>query len=291
MNIAIYDVDIGSLAFGNGLYDEQDIPKIKRDITQSILVFNSVLGLATAIIFFIVNQFKLSFSPYSAFTAMLMSTLVMTYNIIGFRILRQGSMAIYSLFLMTGGMVLPYIWGLVFLNESFSAVRTIGLIIIIVGVSLSNFSGEKINLKQICMCLAVFVLNGLVSIISKIHQIEINYQCVSTIEFVILGGIFKFFIAGFLFLTFKNREGQRCEKNNFSKSLIVIILSAVIGGTAYFLQLYGAKSLPATLLYPFITGGSIVFSTLIGAVLFKEKLSRKLIISVVLCFVGTIMFI
>ena len=123
------------------------------------------------------------------------------------------------------------------------------------------------------------------------HQIEINYQCVSTIEFVILGGIFKFFIAGFLFLTFKNREGQRSEKNNFSKSLIVIILSAVIGGTAYFLQLYGAKSLPATLLYPFITGGSIVFSTLIGAVLFKEKLSRKLIISVVLCFAGTIMFI
>ena len=141
------------------------------------------------------------------------------------------------------------------------------------------------------MCLAVFVLNGFVSIISKMHQIEINYQCVSTIEFVILGGIFKFFIAGFLFLAFKNREGQRSEKNNFSKSLIVIILSAVIGGTAYFLQLYGAKSLPATVLYPFITGGSIVFSTLIGSLLFKEKLSRKLIISVVLCFVGTIMFI
>ena len=265
--------------------------KLRGTSSKTSLFFNSVLGLATAIIFFIVNNFKLSFSPYSAFTAMLMSTLVMTYNIIGFRILRQGSMAIYSLFLMTGGMVLPYIWGLVFLNESFSAVRTIGLIIIIVGVSLSNFSGEQINLKQICMCLAVFVLNGFVSIISKMHQIEINYQCVSTIEFVILGGIFKFFIAGFLFLTFKNREGQRCEKNNFSKSLIVIILSAVIGGTAYFLQLYGAKSLPATLLYPFITGGSIVFSTLIGAVLFKEKLSRKLIISVVVCFVGTIMFI
>ena len=265
--------------------------KLRGTSSKTSLFFNSVLGLATAIIFFIVNNFKLSFSPYSAFTAMLMSTLVMTYNIIGFRILRQGSMAIYSLFLMTGGMVLPYIWGLVFLNESFSAVRTIGLIVIIGGVFLSNFIGEKINLKQICMCLAVFVLNGLVSIISKMHQIETNYQCVSTIEFVILGGIFKFFIAGFLFLAFKNREGQSSEKNNFSKALIVIILSAVIGGTAYFLQLYGANSLPATLLYPFITGGSIVFSTLIGAVLFKEKLSRKLIISVVVCFVGTIMFI
>lgn len=265
--------------------------KLRGTSPKESLFFNSILGLATAIIFFAVNKFKLSFSPYSAFLAMLMSSLVMAYNIIGFRILKRGSMAIYSLFLMTGGMVLPYIWGLLFLNESFSTVRIIGLILIIGGVFISNFSGEKINLKQICMCLAVFVLNGLVSIISKMHQIETNYHCVSATEFIILGGTFRFFIAGFLFLIFKNRNEQRSEKNNFSKSLLVVILSAVIGGTSYFLQLYGAKSLPATVLYPFVTGGSVVFSVLIGALLFKEKLSRKLIIGVVLCFVGTIMFI
>ena len=265
--------------------------KLRGTSPKASLFFNSILGLATAIIFFAINKFKMSVLPFSAIMAILMSTLVMSYNVIGFRILKQGSMAIYSLFLMTGGMVLPYIWGLAFLNESFSVLRTIGLIVIIGGVFLSNFSGEKINLKQICMCISVFVLNGLVSIISKMHQIEINYQSVSTIDFVILGGISKFLIAGFLFVIFKNRDGQRREKNNSSKSLILIILSAVIGGTSYFLQLYGAKSLPATVLYPFMTGGSIVFSTLVGAVLFKEKHSKKLIVSVMLCFVGTIMFI
>ncbi len=123
------------------------------------------------------------------------------------------------------------------------------------------------------------------------HQIETNYKCVNTIEFVILGGIFKFFIAGVLFLLLKNRKGQQKEKNNFLKSLIIIILSVAVGGISYFLQLYGAKSMPATVLYPFITGGSIVFSTLIGAFLFREKLSRKLIVSLVLCLIGTIMFI
>lgn len=256
---------------------------------EASLFFNSVLGLSTAVIFFVANRFRLSFSPYSVLMCVLMSTLVMTYNIIGFRILKQGSMAIYSLFLMSGGMVLPYIWGLVFLNEPFSLVRTVGLAVIIGGVFLSNFSSEKINLKQICMCMAVFVLNGLVSIVSKMHQIEVNYQCVSTIDFVILGGIFKFLIAGFLFLNRKNKNGQK--SNNISKSLSVIILSAVAGGISYFLQLYGAKSLPATVLYPFITGGSIVFSALIGAVLFKEKLCKRLVVSIALCFAGTIMFI
>ena len=116
--------------------------KLRGTSLKASLLFNSVLGLATAIIFFAVNKFKLSFSPYSAFLAMLMSILVMAYNIIGFRILKRGSMTIYSLFLMIGGMVLPYIWGLVFFDESFSAVRTIGLIVIIGGVFLSNFIGE-----------------------------------------------------------------------------------------------------------------------------------------------------
>lgn len=257
---------------------------------KSSLFFNSILGLSTAIIFFVINNCKLSLTPFSAIMAMLMSAFVMSYNIIGFRLLKIGPMAVYTLFLMAGGMILPYIWGLVFLDEPFSTVRTIGLIFIIVGVFLTNFSGEKINLKQIIMCLSVFFLNGFVSIISKMHQIEINYKCVNTMEFIILSGIFKFLFAGILYLVFC-RQGKKVGKYYSAKSLIIIIASAAIGGVSYFLQLYGAKFMSATVLYPFVTGGSIVFSTMIGTVIFKEKLSRKLIISVALCFVGTILFI
>ena len=56
------------------------------------------------------------------------------------------------------------------------------------------------------------------------------------------------------------------------------LLSAAIGGMSYIIQLYGAKSLPATVLYPFITGGRIVFSALTGAAVFKEKLSGRVIL-------------
>jgi len=54
------------------------------------------------------------------------------------------------------------------------------------------------------------------------------------------------------------------------------LLSAAIGGMSY-IKLYGAKSLPATVLYPLITGGRIVFSALTGAAVFKEKLSGRVI--------------
>lgn len=265
--------------------------RLRGTSPKASLFFNSILGLATAAVFFAANKFRISFSPYSSIMAILMSVFVMSYNIIGFRLLKEGQMALYVLFLMTGGMILPCIWGLVFWNESFSCIKATGLIVIAGGVLLSNFSREKANPKQIIMCIFVFTLNGFTSIVSKMHQIEINYARVDTIDFVILAGIAKFIIGGLLFLIWDVQEHESCDKNNFIKSLIVIISSAVIGGLSYFLQLYGAQSLPATILYPFITGGSIVFSALADAAIFKEKLSCKLIAGVLMCFAGTILFV
>jgi multidrug transporter EmrE-like cation transporter len=57
------------------------------------------------------------------------------------------------------------------------------------------------------------------------------------------------------------------------------------------LQLFGAASLPATVLYPFVTGGSIVLSSLAGIIFFKDKLSKNVIASIILCFLGTILFL
>lgn len=258
---------------------------------KAVFFFNALLGLMTAVIFFALNGFKAAFSLYSLVMAGTMSLLVMGYNIIGFRILKSNTVAMYTLFLMTGGMVLPYLWGLLFLNESFSVLRTAGLIVILAGIVLSNFSGERINFKRIIMCLAVFVLNGCVSIISKMHQSQTTFDSVNAAEFIILGGIFKFLLAGILFLAFKKRDSSASNSISLKQAVIIITISAVIGGVSYMLQLLGAKALPATVLYPFITGGSIVFSALAGVTLFKDKLSAKLIISVILCFAGTLMFL
>ena len=52
-------------------------------------------------------------------------------------------------------------------------------LLILAGIILSNFSNQKINFKQIAMCIAVFVLNGFVSIISKLHQIESDFETIN----------------------------------------------------------------------------------------------------------------
>ena len=224
--------------------------------------FNSLLGLFTAIVFFVINGFSVDFSFYSFLMSILVNGLAMCYSIIGFRLLKSGTIALYTLFLMSGGMVVPYVFGLFFWNEPFSALKTVALILILAGVILSNTNNTKVNSKQIVMCIAVFILNGIVSVISKLHQTEVSFDTVNAIDFVLIGGIFKFIFAGILYLFAPKNTEKKAEKKGYVASVAIIIASAITAGVSYLLQLWGAVSLPATILYPFLTGGTIVLSSL-----------------------------
>lgn len=255
------------------------------------LIFNVFLGLFTAVMFFVANGFKTDLTLFSIIMAAISALLVISYNVIGFKILESSRrVAIYTIYLMTGGMILPYIYGLLFMNEPFSIMRTIGLFIMVFGVIISNgtTNRKQKSSKILLLCIAVFVLNGGVSIVSKVHQAQATYECISASGFVGLSGMFKAVFAGIILCFVKgNKENFRPT----GRVLIITAASALLGGVSYLLQLISAATLPATVMYPFTTGGSIIFSALADLIIFKEELSPRLVQSIALCFVGTLFFI
>lgn len=259
------------------------------------LGFNALLGGICTLLFFTLGVFSVKVTWYSLLMAAGMATLVMIYNLIGFRIMKMGSMAIYTLFLMTGGMVVPYVWGLAFWDEPFSLLRLLGLLLIIVAVALSNVSKKKIGALQILMCLAVFVINGFTSVISKAHQIELNFETVDLITFIMLFNACKFVLAGIAYLIVrcgkKEHTETNGEKTKISGILPIIFGSAILSGGAFVLQLLSASKLPATVLFPIQTGGTMILSSLAGVAFFREKLSKSIVIGLSICFVGTLLFL
>ena len=255
--------------------------------------FNAYVGLFTAVLFLAVNGFKLNVTGFSLLMAALVNTLTTLYTVIGFKIMESGSMARYMMFLMTGGMTVPYVWGLLFLDEKFSWLRTVGLIIIILGIVFSNLSKEKTDFKQLLLCLSVFFINGFVSVFSKVHQVAVSFETVSTTDFVILGGILKFTIATIIgFILSKKSVNEVKTKSKKLKFILMITAgSAILSGASYFIQLWAASSLPSTVLYPFVTGGSIILTSLAGCIFFKDKLSKMMILGICSCFIGTLMFL
>ena len=283
------------------------------------VLFNIICGAFTAVAFFLINGFLngfgFPFTPFSFLMACIMTVLCGTYVILGFKIISMGNIAIYTLFLMLGGMTLPYFYGLFFLNEAqtqtsllFSGnnvllFRIIGVVLMIVSVILSA-GGENTAEKKktsrlfILLCILVFCLNGGVSITSKIHQLEVNASRAVTAQgFVFLAAVIKTVIFSVIYLLMRLRdkrlpESERPAPIRLKPGAVGIILaSALVDGVSYLLQLIGASHLPASVLYPLVTGGSIILTSLCGRFFFKEKLSRRAVIGIALCFVSTFFFL
>lgn len=253
------------------------------------LRFSAISGLIKAGVFFVLSGFQLEFSLFSLVMALAFAFFCVSYTLLGFQIMKRENMAVYMLFLMSGGMLLPYIFGVVFLNESISVFRVLGLLLILGAIAVTNRAKSRSSMGVYLLCAAVFILNGCVSIVSKCHQIDTAYTPVSSTAFVMYTGICEFLLCSLALLFCTKGRGMY----SFSRKSVIWLmpLGAFINGVAYMLQLIGASTLPATVLYPIITGGGIVFVALFGRLFFKEKLTKSQIISIILCFVGTLMFL
>lgn len=253
------------------------------------LRFNALSGLFTAVIFLTLSGFRITLSAPSLILAFCTSLCGMAYNIIGFRILKAGGLAVYSLFLMLGGMLLPYAFGVLFLEEPLPPFRIAGVLLIAIAVVFSAKTKHRFGRSVYLGCFAVFFLNGAVSILSKLHQIAAPFASVSSTNFVVYTGIGKCVFGSVALLFFNRREGASALRSK--SSVVILITSALVSGVSYLLQLNSAKTLPASVLYPIVTGGSIIFSALAGKMFFREKLSSYQRISIALCFMGTILFL
>ena len=278
---------------------------IAGENTASGLYYNAVLGLTTAIVFFFINGFMNGFSnitvnPFVLATATGMGVCSFVYCILGFVMMAKGTMAFYMIFLMTGGMLVPYVFGVVSLGEWSElaprqiVLRIVGMLIMIFGVIISNRTknGGKIVKSMIILGICVFFLNGGCSVSSKIHQLPDFSDIAATAEsFVMLTGFIKFLLCagGLVFLRAKSPEAVREVPR--VKTFPWIIASTVASGVSYLFQLYGASHMPASVLYPLITGGCIVFTSFAGVLCFKEKLTKEMVLGIALCTVGTLFFI
>ena len=263
---------------------------------KATLTFNAFAGLATLVIFALLGLcgvYTIQFSPYSLIMSTAATVICLAYMVIGFKLLRAGNMPLYTMFLMTGGMLVPYVFGLGFLDESFSWLRLCGIIFIVAAVVISNTGAARPTKAQIFMCVAVFILNGLMSVTSKVHQADISAQFspVNSESFILIMSVVKILLCfpiSFILTKKANESIKSCVNKS---TLFLFVLTAAADGGSYYLQLIGAKSIDAGVLYPLVTAGSIIFSAVAGMIAFRERPSRNQWVAMLICLIGTCMFI
>ncbi len=274
-----------------------------KQSTVTATVMLTVTGAIGAILFLFVGGFSVSFSEISVIYGVLFALVMIPYYIIGIKVLSLGSLAIYGMFMMLGGMLLPFFYGVLRLDENVSAAQIFGtallsLFIVLQAVWQMSAEGEKNKNEKkqsilfFILCIAIFVLNGLTGIIAKAHEIslgavdEISFTVISCALTALFGLLLLLFE-----LLYKRKEAsvEICGMFNVRP----IIIMTFIGAAAYtgnFLHLLAANDVPASVQFPLVSGGVIVLSALVSRFIFKEKITKKEWISVVGAFISTVLF-
>ncbi len=261
------------------------------------LVFNIVSGIVVAFAFFPFVRIGHLGEWFSPLMVVIQTLFIVVYTLIGFKLMSRGTVALYTMSLMTGGMSVPYLFGIVFLNEKVNIINVLGVILILVAVILMNEGQENLNKTNILWLICVFLLNGGTSIATKIHQTS-HLATLETLEFIWLSGVLRA-VLSLLVLPFL-KEGSNLLDRKDSKNIslkdfwcfiLLIILSVGLDKMAMGLQLIGAKTTPATMMFPIISGGTVAFTAIVSFCLFKEKLSKKSVFAIIFCIFGSFLFV
>ncbi|MFQ7036198.1 MAG: hypothetical protein ACLRTQ_11290 [Candidatus Borkfalkia sp.] len=138
------------------------------------LFYNFAMGLFSAMLFAVVCLGKVGFTAFSFWLAAGVALCSTLYTLCGLKAVTYGKLAVFTAFLMLGGMIFPTVYGVWFLKEQMSAFKIAGVVLLIASMifSATEKTEEKKNTAVFyILCLIAFVSNGFVSIFSKAHQI------------------------------------------------------------------------------------------------------------------------
>lgn len=323
-------LSVAALLFALQFIFTKAYSKINGEGVLSTLSLSFFAYVAIAVFFFIkgcITNGKLTFgfSCFTLFITLGVAVISLLCLYFGIKVLGIGNTSVYSVFMMTGSMALPCLTGLIFFREKVTVLKIAAIILMLAAAICSasgGKSGEK-NKKAVFYYVAVFVLNGLIGVLFTVHQ----KNPALTARYIVSGGVLTADNDAFMcwygistafvtaitlliikikkFTTYNNKSDENVEKvtekvaekaaysvKNAVLSAGIAVCYGVFNGVGnYFIAIgTGTNGLGASVTFPVVNGGCILFSTLIGAIAYKEKITLKTVAGLLLVITATVLF-
>lgn len=256
--------------------------------------FSLIVGIGCFLLTLVINGFKIRFCWYSFVLAFVFALIHTLIRLISIKTMSLGKVSIYTLFLMLGGMIVPFFVGVLFLGEQLKIHYILAIVLLIVALILPtlNFQGKNAEKKEktsklfLLLCLIIFLLNGSGSAIAKIHQVYEGVK-LETFDFTVLFSLISMIMSFVVFLVASAKK----EKLSSSKDALISGFGfAIVHMTGTMIQFITATRVDGSLLFPLVTGGTLIFTPILSAIIYKEKIEIVNIICIVLSFLATVIF-
>ena len=245
------------------------------------MFFNAIICMFAMVYFFVTDKGGLQFSTGVIIYGLINSLMYAVGFYAAYLAYRCGSFGLTRL-LTSFSSIIPIFFGIIVLKEPTTALTYISLLLIFLSLFLMNYQGktrdtlqdqQKISLKWIIFVILIIVSNALISIISKLKVdnlgTELNNEYLITCY---AGASIGLFILGFIF-----------EKNNFKSTIkygfTYGAAAGIFNGINNLLILVTYEYLPISFISPVRTGLGMVIAFLLSIFLYREKFTRRQLIS------------
>lgn len=201
---------------------------------------------------------------------------------------RRGAYMMLDVFLMLG-VTVPIVLSKFFFSEEIRLNQWIGLVILFAAAfimcSYNNQIKEKIGLGSAVLLIICGISNGLTDFSQKLFVKTAEGSSAAVFNFYTY--IFSAAVLLIIYIAAKARDKSGASGADVLRAvgIYVAIMSLCLFLNSYFKTL-AAGLLPSAVLYPLTQGASLILSSFMSAVLFKEKLTAKCITGIALSFAG-----
>ena len=270
-------VSIKTLA--QGRFTKRNYPTVKQSF-----FFVSIFSLIAALILGAIYIRGLP-SLNTLIFGLIMGIATSLFQVIYLAAFKRGPISISGT-IISLSILLPTIYGLAFLNESITASKIIGIILTISSLIVLNINKktEKINILYLILIFIAFILNGSINIL----QSAFNYLDISNERNYLL---FISYLTSFVFSLILAFVYKPKEKLNYKFDLINLFYPILIGtllAVQNILLMYLLTIFGASIYFPVSSALNIVFITLFGLFIFKDKIKTTQIIGIVLSIVSIV---
>lgn len=271
--------------FGTSFFFQDEYRKIKGNSFKISLQFLIEGSIAGFVVLLAINKFKLGVTPFTLIMSTVNAANALGLGFCTFKALDKVNLSVCSVFSMLGGMVLPFVQGIIFYGETVTVPKFLCLILIAVALFLTV---EKGGTKGGAVYYAgVFILNGMSGVLSKLYN-ELPFDKADAASYTILTSIISVVIAAALMALFC-RKNENEPKTTF-KSVVMSVVAGALNKIGNFILVVALIHVDASVQYPMVTGGMMIVSTiycLIGGV----KPTKKEILSVIIAFAGMLVLL
>ena len=252
---------------------------------HSTFVFNAAsYGFATVVALVALIFSERILSLPTLICAIMYAIVVVSLQTISITAMKSGAMTTTVICVMYG-MIIPSVAGPIFWEERLGALQIVGICLMLGSLWLLNkqsSAGERISGRWMILAAIAFLLSGMAGLMEKIHQSTDGRG--ERVMFVFVACLFMTALS--LVGTFVSRRAA--EGGSLAKKIPLGAISGVVIGLYSTVNLTLSGGLDSMIYYPIANGGALLLTVIISRVVFKERLSLRRAVGVVIGLCGII---